>query len=220
MLLNVRTFKRYQAWLVFVHLGFTLNPRFRSTGSWRLGEVTGRCGLLFWVSLYKTTHVFKDDWKIIMVTYCSKTNTSEPAFTTIINQSQKKKKWMFSRSKEELASIEDGQNSRVEKEVLLRSGWYDCVLSLVVLCLWDAKSMIVSLCTGCRKGHQKIQKRLKVSSSCSQPEYRNSLKRWALNFLYIYIHIHFHIPVYIFIFLPNLVSSWKRTLLSEERVFS
>ena len=50
---------------------------------------------------------------------------------------------MFSRSKEELASIEDGQNSRVEKEVLLRSGWYDCVLSLVVLCLWDAKLMIV-----------------------------------------------------------------------------
>ena len=127
---------------------------------------------------------------------------------------------MFSRSKEELASIEDGQNSRVEKEVLLRSGWYDCVLSLVVLFLWDAKSMIVSRCTGCRKGHQKIQKRLKVSSSCSQPEYRNSLKRWALNFLYIYIHIHFHIPVYIFIFLPNLVSSWKRTLLSEERVVS
>ena len=127
MLLNVRAFKRYQAWLAFVHLGFTLNPRFRSTGSWRLGEVTGRCGLLFWVSLYKT----------------SKTNTSEPAFTTIINKSQKKKKWMFSRSKEELASIEDGQNSRVEKEVLLRSGWYDCVLSLVVLCLWDAKLMIV-----------------------------------------------------------------------------
>ena len=29
---------------------------------------------------------------------------------------------MFNRSKEELASIEDGQNSRVEKEVLLRSG--------------------------------------------------------------------------------------------------
>ena len=158
--------------------------------------MTGRCGLLFWVSLYKT----------------SKSNTSEPAFTTIINKSQKKKKWMFSRSKEELASIEDGQNSRVEKEVLLRSGWYDCVLSLVVLCLWDAKSKIVSLCTVCRKGHQKIQKRLKVSSSCSQPEYRNSLKRWALNFLYIYIHIHFHIPIYIFIFLPNLVSSWKRTL--------
>ena len=153
-----------------------------------------------------------------MVTYCSKTNTSEPAFTTVINQSEKKKKWMFSKSKEELANIEDVQNSWVEKEVLLRSGWYDCVLSLVVLCLWDANSMIVSLWTGCRKGHQKIQKRLKVSSSCSQPEYRNSLKRWALNFLYIYIHIHFYIPIYIFIFLPNLVSSWKRTLLSEKRL--
>ena len=139
MLLNARTFKRYQVWLAFVHLGLTLNRRFRSTGSWRLGWVTGRCGLLFWVSLYKTTHVFKDDWKIIMVTYCSKTNNSEPAFTTIINLSEKKKKkWMFSRSKEELASIKDVQNSWVEKEVLLRSGWYDCVLSLVVLCLWDA----------------------------------------------------------------------------------
>ena len=156
MLLNVRTFKRYEAWLAFVHLGFTLNPRFMTAG---LG-----------------------DWSM----------------------------WF----------IEDVQNSWVEKEVLLRSGWYECVLSLVVLCLWDAKSMIVSLCIGCRKGHQKIQKRLKVSSSCSQPEYRNSLKRWALNFLYIYIHICFHIPVYIFIFLPNLVSSWKRTLLSEKRVIS
>ena len=90
MLLYFRTFKRDQAWLAFVHLGFTLNPRFRSTGSWRLGEVTGRCVLLFWVSLYKTTHVFKGDWKIVMVTYCSKTNTL--AFRTIINQSEKKKK--------------------------------------------------------------------------------------------------------------------------------
>ena len=36
--------------------------------------------------------VFKDDWEIIMVTYCSETNTSEPAFTTIINLSEKKKK--------------------------------------------------------------------------------------------------------------------------------
>ena len=32
MLLNVRTFKRYQAWLAFVHLGFTLNPRFMTVG--------------------------------------------------------------------------------------------------------------------------------------------------------------------------------------------
>ena len=163
--------------------------------------MTGLSDLLFWVSIDKTTQVFKDDWKIVMVTYCRKTNTSEPAFTTIINLSEKKKKWMFSKSKEELANIEGVQNSWVEKEVLLRSGWYDCVLSLVVLCLWDAKSMIVCLCTGCRKGHQKIQKRLKVSSSCSQPEYRNSLKRWALYFLYIYIHIHFHIPIYIYIYL-------------------
>ena len=163
--------------------------------------MTGLSDLLFWVSIDKTTQVFKDDWKIVMVTYCRKTNTSEPAFTTIINLSEKKKKWMFSKSKEELANIEGVQNSWVEKEVLLRSGWYDCVLSLVVLCLWDAKSKIVSLCTVCRKGHQKIQKRLKVSSSCSQPEYRNSLKRWALYFLYIYIHIHFHIPIYIYIYL-------------------
>lgn len=74
MLLNVRTFKRYQAWLAFVHLGF-LCTRFMTV---RLGDWS------MWV--------FKDDWEIIMVTYCSETNTSEPAFTTIINLSEKKKK--------------------------------------------------------------------------------------------------------------------------------
>ena len=44
------------------------------------------------LTLYKTIHVFIDDWKIIMVTYCSKMHTSEPAFTPIINQSEKKNK--------------------------------------------------------------------------------------------------------------------------------
>ena len=145
-----------------------------------------------------------------MVTYCSETNTSEPAFTTIINLSEKKKKLIVQQKQ--------GRTCKHWRRLELL-GWKRSAFKIWLIWLrfefgrvMFVRQKIVSLCTVCRKGHQKIQKRLKVSSSCSQPEYRNSLKRWALNFLYIYIHIHFHIPIYIFIFLPNLVSSWKRTL--------
>ena len=57
-----------------------------------------------------------------MVTYCSKTNTSEPAFTTVINQSETRSECSAEARKNLQALKTFRTPGSVEKEVLLRSG--------------------------------------------------------------------------------------------------